>query len=180
MGAPVTHLLHQIFLEIFRYMKPWDSAPREFEYADFLFELELSAAAFAQLKRHRMATITAGDYDFDLPITIPPVLRGTPGDSILKKASEESRELIQKISFISPESMPYTILSCHRRRVLLKTNARELIHLSRLREDEHAQWDIRECISAMIRLAREKLPECLLPACGKHDFNRYREQLGLR
>ena len=173
-------LLHQIFLEIFRYMKPWDSAPREFEYADFLFELELSAAAFAQLKRHRMATITTGDYDFDLPITIPPVLRGTPGDSILKNASEESRELIRKISLISSESIPYAVLSCHRRHVLLKTNARELIHLSRLREDEHAQWDIRECISAMIRLAREKLPGCLLPACGKHSYEDHRRKLGFR
>ncbi|MGB3976582.1 MAG: FAD-dependent thymidylate synthase [bacterium] len=172
-------LLRQIFLEIFRHMKPWDSAPREFEYADFLFEINLSAAAFAQLKRHRMATITAGDYDFDLPIAIPPVLRETRGESILKNASEESRELIQKISLISSESIPYAVLSCHRRRVLLKTNARELIHLSRLREDEHAQWDIRECISTMVHLAREKLPGCLLPACGKHAFENYRKELSL-
>jgi flavin-dependent thymidylate synthase len=178
-GSFAPDLLKKMYCEIFRFMEPWDAAPREFEYADFVFELDISAAAYAQLKRHRMATITAGDYDPELPITIPPVIRGTRGETILRNAGVKSYDLVQKIFRLSPESGPYVYLACHRRRVLLKTNARELIHLSRLREDEHAQWDIREQVSAMVRLARQVMPGCMLPACGKHVFEEYRRQLGL-
>lgn len=171
--------LTPIFIEIFRFMEPWDAAPREFEYADFVFELVISAVAFAQLKRHRMATLSAGGYDADLPVTIPPVIRGTRGETILRNACKKSCDLARKISLVSPESAPYAYLACHRRRVLLKINARELIHLSRLREDEHAQWDIREYVSAMIGFAREVMPGCMILACGKHMFEEHRKQLSL-
>ena len=37
--------------------------PREFEHADLVFDLVVSASCFAQLKRHRMATLTWQRYD---------------------------------------------------------------------------------------------------------------------
>ena len=39
-------------------MKAYDAAPREFEHVGLTFELVISATCFAQVKRHRMATIT--------------------------------------------------------------------------------------------------------------------------
>jgi len=143
------------------------------------FELIISAAAYAQLKRHRMATITTGPYDPELGITIPPVLAKTEGEKILVEASRQSADLVRKISEVSPESTPYGLLACHNRRVLLKINAREMIHLSRLREDEHAQWDIRHLTQEMVRLSRNLMPGCMLPACGKHMYGSYRKTLGL-
>ena len=55
-----------------RRMKAYDVAPREFEYAGLTFELVISATCFAQVKRHRMATITVQGYDPALGVTIPP------------------------------------------------------------------------------------------------------------
>lgn len=167
------------FLEIFRHMDPWDSAPREFEYVDYLFEIVLSAAAFAQLKRHRMATLVSGLYDPTLGVTIPPILKGTAGEQVLLKAVEASGKLAESIESIAQELVPYAFLACHRRRVLMKINARELIHLSRLREDEHAQWDIRSIATRMVTLAREVTPGCMLPACGKHAFQERQRQFEL-
>jgi len=54
-----------------RYMEVYDAPLREFEYADLCFELVVSAACFAQLKRHRVATIIAQDYDPGLGVVIP-------------------------------------------------------------------------------------------------------------
>jgi thymidylate synthase ThyX len=51
-------------------------------------------------------------------------------------------------------------------------NGRELNHFSRLREDAHAQWDIRRLASRMISLVREKAPETTRLTCGKSDWER--------
>jgi thymidylate synthase ThyX len=42
----------------FRHLKTYDSVLREFEHIDLHFEVVVSASCFAQLKRHRMATLT--------------------------------------------------------------------------------------------------------------------------
>jgi len=52
----------------------------------------------------------------------------------------------------------YILTNAHRKRVLLKTNAREFYHISRLREDPTAQWDIRNVTEKMSRLAKKHLP----------------------
>lgn len=187
-GIPIDHIecaagewtelrLKRFFKEIFRQMEPWDSAPREFEYVAYLFELIISAAAFAQLKRHRMATLTMGKYDPGLGMTVPPILQGTRGEEILINAFRESNLLAEKISDISEEAVNYAYLACHRRRILMKINARELIHMSRLREDEHAQWDIRAITSQMVHHARQVTPGCMMPACGKHVFEDRRREM---
>jgi len=169
--------LQSVFLKIFETMEPWESPPREFEYAEIMFELVISAAAYAQLKRHRMATIVTGDYDANLGLTVPPALKNSSGEKIIREAFKESNELADKIQLIAPSARSYAFLACHRRRLLIKMNARELIHLSRLREDIHAQWDIRELSSKMIRLARKKIPGCMILACGKHLFSDYKSKL---
>lgn len=164
-------LLKQIFMAVFIPMKPWDTAPREFESAETMFDLVISAAAYAQMKRHRMATMIPGPYCPGLGILVPPALKDTEGEEILRKAAQEASDLALKIKKISPEAANYAYLSCHRRRLLVKMNVRELIHLSRLREDAHAQWDIRILAQKMIEQARTKLPYCLQLACGKHAFD---------
>ncbi|HDT11932.1 MAG TPA: FAD-dependent thymidylate synthase, partial [bacterium] len=56
----------------FEHMEFFDSALREFEYVDLTYELIVSAACFAQLKRHRMATLCTQAYDPSLGVNIPP------------------------------------------------------------------------------------------------------------
>jgi len=64
----------------------------------------------------------------------------------------------------------YILTNSHRRRVLLKVNARELYHISRLREDASAQWDIRDVVHKMIDLAKEVMPLTFLLIGAKDRY----------
>ena len=61
--------------------------------------------------------------------------------------------------------------------MLLQVNARELYHMARLREDPHAQWDIRGLTADMLALARETTPLTLMLAYGKDKFEKKKAEL---
>lgn len=134
------------------------------------FELVVSASCFAQLKRHRMATLTVLPYDPALGITIPPAITDAGWEPRLREIAARAEECAAQITAIAPAASAYALTNAHRRRVLIRLNARELYHLSRLREDAHAQWDIRRVAAQMLALARERMPLTLALAAGKDRF----------
>jgi len=153
-----------------RHMEFHDFPPREFEYADLTFALLVSASCFAQLKRHRMATLTAQDYAPALGVTMPSSIEAIG-------AGGEFRELIARTNetyaTLLPKTGPaaaYVLTNAHRRRVLLKVNVRELYHISRLREDPTAQWEIRQVAGRMSDLARKEMPLSCLLLGGKDQY----------
>ena len=78
-----------------------------------------------------------------------------------------------------PFAAQYVLTNAHRKRVLLSVNARALYHISRLREDEHAQWEIREKTRKMVNLAKRKMPLALLVSGGKDKYPEiYKEVFG--
>jgi len=153
-----------------RHLRPYDSVLREFEYAELVFELTVSASCFAQLKRHRMATLTAQDYDPSLGVTIPPSLGEVGMDKSFRELIARTEEVYGTLRERTGDAATYVLTNAHRRRVLLKVNARELYHIARLRADRHAQWDIRELTLKMVAKAREAMPLTLLLATGKDGF----------
>ncbi|MCK9273622.1 MAG: FAD-dependent thymidylate synthase [Syntrophales bacterium] len=153
-----------------RHMASYNIPLREFETAEMIFEATVSATCFAQLKRHRMATIISQQYDPDLGVTIPPMIHETGMESLFIEAIERTNDIYRKIFSVSPAAAPYILTNAHRKRVLIKVNVRELHHISRLREDVHAQWDIRSTAQQMIRLGRSVMPVSLMFACGKDVF----------
>ncbi|MEW5899950.1 MAG: FAD-dependent thymidylate synthase [Acidobacteriota bacterium] len=160
-----------------RRMEFYDFPPREFEYAEMTFALVVSASCFAQLKRHRMATLTAQDYDPLLGVTVPPSveeigLGGEFGRTIAR--TEETFALLREKT---GEAAAYVLTNAHRRRVLLKVNVRELYHISRLREDPTAQWEIRRLAGRMSELARQKMPLSCLLLSGKTEFGSIYEKV---
>lgn len=161
-------------LEFFRNklsgLSQWDRVPREFEIADFTFELIISASCFAQLKRHRMATIISYNYNPSLGITIPESIKETNSENLLEEAVEKSEEFYNKMKDVSYPAAAYALTNAHRRRVLMKMNARELYHFSRLREDKHSQWDIRYISCRVMDKLREIMPALFLLSCGKDKF----------
>ncbi len=163
--------------ETFRYMKGHDSVLREFENVRCVFDIALSAACFGQLKRHRMATMNAQPYDPGLGVTLPPSIPEAGAEADFQAVIDETDEAFEKISESSPLAAPYVLTNAHRRRVLFACNARELYHISRLREDPHAQWDIRVIASQMVRLAKGAMPATLQFAVGKHLFAEAQAQL---
>jgi flavin-dependent thymidylate synthase len=158
-------------LKFFENISEHDPAPRELEHIVFTFEGVVSAAAFGQWKRHRMASLTVLPYDPNLGITIPPYISEARAEARLKERADQSAELYLKLkNEHCRELAEYVLLNAHRRRIILTTNARELYVISRLREDEHAQWDIRRDSSNIIEQAREVAPLTMLFACGKDKF----------
>jgi flavin-dependent thymidylate synthase len=154
----------------FRHMEFYDFPLREFEFADLTFALVVSASCFAQLKRHRMATLTCQDYDPGLGVTVPPSIEeigaGYEFLEVIKRTNDAHALLKKGIG----EAAAYVLTNAHRRRVLLKVNARELYHISRLRQDPTAQWDIRQMVGRMTELAREAMPLSFLLLGGKEDY----------
>jgi flavin-dependent thymidylate synthase len=154
----------------FRHLKTYDSVLREFEHIDLHFEVVVSASCFAQLKRHRMATITCQDYDPALGVTIPPTISAVNMDKPFLEIIAHTEAVYEQIQQTVPVVAVYILTNAHRKRVALKVNARELYHIARLRTDRHAQWDIRETAERMVALGKKVMPLTLMLATGKDGF----------
>jgi thymidylate synthase (FAD) len=63
----------------------------------------------------------------------------------------------------------YLLTNSHRRRVTIHMNGRELYHFSRLREDSHAQWDIRSIAGRMLDILRQRAPLTMKLSGGKSE-----------
>ncbi len=161
------------------YSNPWESATREFEFADFTFEVVLSSACYGQMKRHRMSSQLVQEYDPKLGFTYPPSVIETGLKRDFEENYRQSSEAYYELSKYNRAAAQYVLTNGHRRRMLIRANSRELHHISRLREDAHAQWDVRKVSGDMLALAREKSPLSLMLAWGKDRLpEKKRELLG--
>jgi len=153
-----------------KHIKSYDPVLREFENAELHFELLISASCFAQMKRHRMATITCQDYDPALGATVPPAVSEIGMHDTFMETVTRSQDMYDRIKELCPPAAAYILTNAHRRRVSMKINARELYHIARLRGDSHAQWDIRKTAEEMVRLGKKAMPLALILATGKDGF----------
>ena len=153
-----------------RHMKSYDPPLREFENADLHLELVVSASCFAQLKRHRMATMTCQEYDPELDIKVPAAVRDIGLERAFREVIVKTEEVYGQIRRAAPAAAAYILTNAHRKRVYLKVNARELYHMARMRADRHAQWDIREVTEGMLALGRKAMPLTFMLATGKDRF----------
>ncbi len=154
----------------FRHMEFYDFPLREFEYAGFLFDLVVSASCFAQLKRHRMATLTCQGYDPALGVTVPPSIEAVGAASEFRDLIGRTDDVHGRLAKEVGPAADYVLTNAHRRRVLLGVNVRELYHISRLREDATAQWEIRKLAAGMTRLAKKRMPLACLLLGGKDAY----------
>jgi len=161
----------EIFKTTWKNVQFYDSMPREFEYANLSYSIILSAACFGQLKRHRMATITSQSYDVNLGLTIPESIKEVGMEKYFKEIVDETNNVYDKINNKNPLAAPYILTNAHRKRVLMRISARELYHISRLREDVHAQWDIQNISRIMSEKARGVMPLTFALLGGKDKYN---------
>ncbi|PKN06350.1 MAG: thymidylate synthase (FAD), partial [Deltaproteobacteria bacterium HGW-Deltaproteobacteria-7] len=165
-----------LFKTAFANLQAYDAVLRELENIDLQFELIMSASCFAQLKRHRMATIISQDYDPALGVTIPPSVQAIGRQKEFMAMIHKTNMAYAAIKRKNHEAAAYVLTNAHRKRVLMKLNARELYHLARLRVDQHAQWDIRDLSGKMLRQARKVMPLTLMMSCGKDGFAAQRKK----
>lgn len=155
---------------LFKNLDEHDTLYREFEAANFEFEIILSSGAFGQLKRHRMMSLFKQPYDPSLGYTVPPAVNETRQTGIFCSIMDDSEKAFKKLKKTSPGAAEYVLANAFRRRIIVSANLREIYHISRLRMDSHAQWDIRNIAGAMVAEVRKKAPLTAALACGKDKF----------
>lgn len=158
----------------FKNLGEHDKLPRAFERAEMEFEVTMSSSCFAQMKRHRMMTILPKPYNPGLGLTIPESVKEIGFEERYRELLDESRvphDLLQKRS----AAAPYFLSNAHQRRVVIRVNARQLYNLSRFREDDHAQWDIRDKVKQMLDIARGVYPTIMMFSGGKSEFDDVRK-----
>jgi flavin-dependent thymidylate synthase len=160
----------ELFKKACQHMELFDVALREFECAQLTYSLIVSAGCFGQLKRHRIATILSQEYDLACGYTMPEIVRKLGEVKRFEQVIKESERCYRCIEKKTPGIGTYILTNAHRRRVLMSFNLRELYHISRLREDSTAQWDIRHIAEQMSRQARKAMPICTLLLGAKEDF----------
>ncbi|MFQ6092015.1 MAG: FAD-dependent thymidylate synthase [bacterium] len=160
-----------------QHMELYDSALREFEYVDLIFNLVVSASCFAQLKRHRKVSLTCQPYDLDLEVTVPESIVEIGMERDFREIVAHTEDVYYDLKDEFPTAAPYILTNAHRKRVLLKVNARELYHISRLRQDASAQWEIRQLVGKMVAQAKEVMPLTVLLIGGKDNYPKVYEEV---
>jgi flavin-dependent thymidylate synthase len=159
------------FLKLaWQHMEFYDFALREFEYLDLQYDLVVSATCFAQLKRHRMATLTTQPYNPALGVTIPPSVEAVGNKTEFLDMIRMTEEVYDLMKQKMETGAEYVLTNAHRKRALFKVNVRELYHISRLREDMTAQWDIRQVVAEMVRQAKNAMPLACSLMGGKDAY----------
>lgn len=162
-----------IILKILRNMKVFDAAPRQFEFVDFEFLLNMSFSCFAQLKRHRMMSIIPYNPTYANYFVVPDSISYSNRESF-RYLMEETNNFYNKL----PENIKnYILTNAHTRNVSVKLNLREMYHFCRMRMDSHAQWEIRSIANEMKHYASKVCPIGMSLCCGKDQFEKVYKEL---
>ena len=167
----------EIFKLACRNLQAYDAVLREFEHLYVTYELVISATCYAQLKRHRITTMTVQPYNPNVGWTIPESVAEIKEHRNFKDLLSRTEEVHGRIAEQHPAAAQYVLTNSHQRRVLMTLDARELYHIARLREDAAAQWDIRDIATRMVEQARNVMPLTLMLACGKDEYARVYEKV---
>ncbi len=166
-----------IFKGLFEHMEFFDSPSREFELPEVTFQALVSASNFAQLKRHRMATLLAGNYDINLGNVIPENIKINKLDKEFTEIIAKTNEAYLKIKKKYGATADYILTNSHCRPVVMRMNLREVYHFIRLRADQHAQWDIRNLAHSLAETIKDKMPLSGMLLCGKSDYIKQYESI---
>lgn len=152
------------------------------EHADFTFAVEgISRACSHQLVRHRLASysqqsqryVDMDDFDHVTPESIAENkmkslrIDDSDGSPVMMTMQEVYDDLMEEIglvyrmltaSGVPEEDARYVLPNACATNIMITMNARELRHMAEERMCSRAQWEIRELVSEMIRLAKEKAP----------------------
>jgi thymidylate synthase (FAD) len=146
------------------------------EHASFTFLIEgLSRAASHQLVRHRLVSFSQQSQRYirfkNPNYVIPPSIESNPhATMIFNDIVERNIKIYQELldMGIPEEDARYIFPQAITSHLILTANARELLHIFRLRLCNRAQWEIRILAEQMLNLVKEKAPivfENAGPAC---------------
>lgn len=152
-------------------LETWDALPRAFEMGNFTFQLKISSSCFAQLKRHRLASIVESDYNPKYGFTIPKTVIRSGNQKIFENIIKDTNQLYGKLQSKNVNIKNYILTNSQNRIVLFTFNLRELSHFARLRQDKHAQWEIRDIADKIVAQCKEIAPIVTSAISGKDIFH---------
>ncbi|MDK2897543.1 MAG: thymidylate synthase [Candidatus Atribacteria bacterium] len=136
------------------------------EHVSFTFLVEgISRAASHQLVRHRLASYSQQSQRYvflgEPQYVVPPSIKADPRAKMLyeegiKRATKEYNQLVEL--GIPKEDARYLFPQAVSTSLVFTANARELLHILRLRLCGRAQWEIRELASLMLEQVRAIAP----------------------
>lgn len=168
------------YSQILNGLKSYHSLPRAFEIIDYTLNLSMSSSCFAQLKRHRMASIYKSDYHPKLGYVIPPLIKEIGLIKEIDKMFSLSEALYFECEALKKGLGDYCLCNAHVVNVLMKCNLRELYHFVRLRSDSHAQWEIKSLSDRISEQVTKLHPNACQVLLGKDIFNTLNKSIDKR
>lgn len=158
--------LAQVIRSAYRGLHAHDTLLREFELLRYQFELVMSEAAYHQFIRHRMKSEVSQGHSPAHGRTLPPLVRNAG----FADKYHSTFDLLEKThqALGADRRAEILLANGHNLRILADLNAREVVEMSRIRSDRHAQWDIRNVSDAIVDAVKQVHPNVGL-ACGGRD-----------
>ncbi len=156
----------QVIRAAYRGLHAHDTILREFELLHYQFEMVMSEAAYHQFIRHRMKTEISQAHNPAHGRTMPPLVRNAGFANMYHRSLDLLEETF--LSLGADQRAEIALANGHNIRILTDLNAREVVEMSRIRSDRHAQWDIRNVSDAIVAAVRRVHPHVGL-ACGGRD-----------
>lgn len=156
----------QVIRSAYRGLHAHDTILREFELLHYQFEMVMSEAAYHQFIRHRMKTEVSQAHSPAHGRTLPPLVRNAGFADEYKRSLDLLENTFHALS--ADQRAEIVLANGHNLRILADLNAREVVEMSRIRSDRHAQWDIRNVSDAIVAAVMRVHPHVGL-ACGGRD-----------
>lgn len=143
-----------------------------FEHIYFTFKIEgISRACSHQLVRHRHCSFTQRSqrycsedgFETVQPDSITRIDEWDGYAKLMNRINEDYQEL--QLLGVPDEDARFVLPNACTTSLYLSCNLRELIHICNERLCERAQWEIRELVQNMVKLAPEELHFMLVPKC---------------
>ena len=130
------------------------------EHASITYKLNgVSRALTHQLVRHRIASYSQKSQRYvkeaQFDYIVPPSLKDKGMDVFFDQAAKEIQRLYNTMVShgVAAEDARYILPNACTTDIVVTMNFRELRHFFRLRCDKHAQWEIRDVATEMLKLA---------------------------
>ena len=135
-----------------------DALPRETEMAVYTFDLVMDQGAYYEFKRHRMMTQIPQPLTANLGYEVPLLIEAIGAGDRYRRAMDHAGDAYRRLERRNPHVAAYLVPNGYRRRVLIRTNLRQLAHFCELRSTEKAHYAIREIAIRMFEAVRQVHP----------------------
>lgn len=131
---------------------------RELEHSFFTFEITADQGAWYELKRHRMLTLTTQSFTPHLGFTLPRVIEQAGFRDEYVSLMQKCSQLYTKLEKVQSGVGSYLLPNAFKRRFLVSSNLRSLIHLINLRSAANAHYSVRRIALRMAELVQTVIP----------------------